>query len=126
MRHKKGFTLIELLVVIAIIGILATVVLSSLTSSRDRARRAAALSSVSSAMPILIACADEGGEASTPVEGDVICSADGHAETWPPITGGYAYGTPTGALSTGDYVLTVDNGVSEDLITCTQSSAACN
>lgn len=34
---KRGFTLIELLVVISIIGILSTVVLTSLQKSRDRA-----------------------------------------------------------------------------------------
>lgn len=36
MKKNTGFTLIELLVVIAIIGILASIVLSSLNASRDR------------------------------------------------------------------------------------------
>ena len=55
MKLSRGFTLIELLVVIAIIGILSSVVLASLSSSRNKAktaRRASDLHNLQQALEI--------------------------------------------------------------------------
>lgn len=122
-KVKNGFTIIELLVVVAIIGIFVSVVIVALMGPRDQARRASALSSVSSAIAELILCGDDGEEASEPIAGEVICSGVGHIATWPVLSGGYSYDVASGSLAGGDYSFTVSDG--SESIVCTQSSAAC-
>jgi prepilin-type N-terminal cleavage/methylation domain-containing protein len=48
-RVKNGFTLIELMVVVAIVGVLSAVGLPQLTKAQDRAKDAAAVSTLTNA-----------------------------------------------------------------------------
>ena len=134
MKRNKGFTLIELLVVIAIIGILSSVVLTSLGSARGKARFAAAQSTLSGVIPELTVCQDDGGYAQTtaPTGGSTVAcqtsSSDsdaltGHSATWPTLPTGWTYNAPTGSLSAGTYVYSATGD--SRTVNCTLSTGSC-
>jgi len=80
-KNTKGFTLVELLVVIAIIGILASVVLASLSSQRIKAQQTRAVQSVKSDVPLAMECFMKGNTVNVPTSGGFICGSSG--PTWP-------------------------------------------
>lgn len=61
-KREKGFTLIELLVVVAIIGLLSTIVLSSLNSARTKAKYAAVKVQLNQFMKMVIIAQGESGK----------------------------------------------------------------
>lgn len=62
MNNNRGFTLIELLVVIAIMGVLASIVLSSLRDARNKARDAVIKTAISESVKTALLYLDDYGD----------------------------------------------------------------
>jgi type IV pilus assembly protein PilA len=137
-KQNKGFTLIELLVVIAIIGILASIVLTSLSSAQNKAKKTAALATARGVLPELILCQDDAGSIHAPtsasVGGGLICTATpAHTAAWPGFGNtGFTWTTPAtsaaDAAVTSSTVYVAANGAvsgTSDVITCTVGTGVC-
>ena len=116
-KQAKGFTLIELLVVISIIGILASVVLASLNSARQKGRDTKRISDVKQLQLALELYFDSNGTyptaLSTTTVGSFISSilADpttGEGYTYEQLTSGTNYVLGTTLEDTGHSVFDAD------------------
>lgn len=133
-NSQRGFTLIELLVVIAIIGILASVVLASLNSARDKGADAAIKSSINNGRAQAELFYDDNSNSYANLCNDstinnietAVANAGGSAATNVCDSTAAAYSLKSVLVSNpGDYYCVDSTGVAETVTGTMPSGAAC-
>ena len=145
---KRGFTLIELLVVIAIIGLLASVVLASLNSARQKGSTAAALQTMKSVQVGAVICIGDVLAPAVPTEtnnggGGALCT--GNTAVFPALPNGWIYcdgatgtqgdadcgndvsgvsGGPPLVNTSSAFIIRAENNASDDIITCNETACS--
>ncbi|KKP89429.1 MAG: fimbrial protein pilin [Candidatus Moranbacteria bacterium GW2011_GWC2_37_73] len=126
--QKKAFTLIELMLVIAIIGILAGVVLVSTGSSIDKSKTASAITTLSSVLPEIVTCQDDGAGLNAYNVASKICNDASHSVLWPNVNAKTGY-TVTAAAATNAQISTYTFTATKSgqpTITCSYANNSCS
>jgi prepilin-type N-terminal cleavage/methylation domain-containing protein len=126
--NEKAFTLIELLITIGIIGILSGIVLVSTQGSVEKSKRASAMTTLSSVLPEMVACQDDGGAINAYNTASKICNGTGHTVLWPPVITKTGY-TVNAAAATNlqivNYTFTATK-TGQQTITCSYATNDCS